>query len=208
MYKYLTDRVGNLLELEPYFPLWRSLNATEVATLYNSTVEVYTGADLGASVRNGTDVETENLTYVYNWKVDDESIAVLNMPCEGGSQDGNESGVADGVKDYSDFGNNGTVYNATWNSTGGHDGFGAYEFDGVGDRIEIADSQSLSITGDLTIAWWQYDLSGTGGAFHKSYTGEYSFRPDSGGRLVFFHGNGSDYSNFYTNSSHTVWCGL
>jgi hypothetical protein len=25
MYKYLTDRIGNLGELEPYFPLWRSM---------------------------------------------------------------------------------------------------------------------------------------------------------------------------------------
>lgn len=25
MYQYLTDRVGNFEELEPYFPLWRSL---------------------------------------------------------------------------------------------------------------------------------------------------------------------------------------
>jgi len=29
MYKYLTDRIGNLLELEPYFPLWRSLDVIE-----------------------------------------------------------------------------------------------------------------------------------------------------------------------------------
>jgi hypothetical protein len=29
MYKYLTDRVGNYPELEPYFPLWRSLNVSE-----------------------------------------------------------------------------------------------------------------------------------------------------------------------------------
>lgn len=26
MYRYLTDRVGNFAEIEPYFPLWRSLN--------------------------------------------------------------------------------------------------------------------------------------------------------------------------------------
>jgi hypothetical protein len=26
MYKYLTDRIGNYPELEPYFPLWRALN--------------------------------------------------------------------------------------------------------------------------------------------------------------------------------------
>lgn len=29
MYKYLTDRVGNLSEIEPYFPLWRSLRPDE-----------------------------------------------------------------------------------------------------------------------------------------------------------------------------------
>jgi hypothetical protein len=29
MYKYLTDRVGNYAELEPYFPLWQSLNVSE-----------------------------------------------------------------------------------------------------------------------------------------------------------------------------------
>jgi len=29
MYRYLTDRVGNYPELEPYFPLWRSLQVNE-----------------------------------------------------------------------------------------------------------------------------------------------------------------------------------
>jgi hypothetical protein len=29
MYHYLTDRVGNLKELEPYFPLWRALKVDE-----------------------------------------------------------------------------------------------------------------------------------------------------------------------------------
>ena len=29
MYRYLTDRVGNLKELEPYFPLWRSIHIDE-----------------------------------------------------------------------------------------------------------------------------------------------------------------------------------
>jgi restriction endonuclease BamHI len=28
MYKYLTDRIGNFSELQPYFPLWQSLNKT------------------------------------------------------------------------------------------------------------------------------------------------------------------------------------
>lgn len=29
MYRYLTDRIGNFPELEPYFPLWRALNIEE-----------------------------------------------------------------------------------------------------------------------------------------------------------------------------------
>jgi hypothetical protein len=28
-YQYLTDRVGNFRELEPYFPMWKSLNLPE-----------------------------------------------------------------------------------------------------------------------------------------------------------------------------------
>jgi hypothetical protein len=29
MYKYLTDRIGNFSELEPYFPLWKAFKVEE-----------------------------------------------------------------------------------------------------------------------------------------------------------------------------------
>ena len=29
MYYFLTDRVGNFAELEPYFPVWKNLNISE-----------------------------------------------------------------------------------------------------------------------------------------------------------------------------------
>jgi hypothetical protein len=29
MYRYLTDRIGNFKELEPYFPMWRALKVDE-----------------------------------------------------------------------------------------------------------------------------------------------------------------------------------
>ncbi len=29
MYKYLTDRIGNYGEIQPYFPIWRALNVKE-----------------------------------------------------------------------------------------------------------------------------------------------------------------------------------
>ncbi|MCP4048207.1 MAG: LamG domain-containing protein, partial [Gammaproteobacteria bacterium] len=90
----------------------------------------------------GTNTTSEDLTCdmpppagtknIYNWYKDGNPIQVLNMPFEGGS-DGSST------KDYSDFGNNGTVTNATWNATGGHDGKGAYEFGGHTSYIEVTD---------------------------------------------------------------------
>jgi len=91
----------------------------------------------------GTNFTNENLTsyvnplntsqkYIYNWKKDSSSIAVLNMPFEGGSN-------STFTKDYSDNSNNGNVSGATYNATGGYDGNGAYEFDGVDDYVELID---------------------------------------------------------------------
>ena len=47
------------------------------------------------------------------------------MPFEGGSTNGTPSQNGTTL-DYSGYNNNGTVINATWNSTGGYDGEGAY----------------------------------------------------------------------------------
>ena len=58
------------------------------------------------------------------------------------------------ANDESGNGNNGTVYGATLSS----DRFGnlnsAYSFDGIDDYVRIPDSDSLDITGDLTISAW------------------------------------------------------
>ena len=63
------------------------------------------------------------------------------------------------TRDY--FGSNdGTVYGAIYNSTGGYDGNGTYEFDGVNDRINIPYSSSLNFSGndEITITGWaKYD---------------------------------------------------
>lgn len=58
------------------------------------------------------------------------------------------------ANDESGYGNNGTVNGATLTT----DRFGnpnsAYEFDGTSDYIEVADSNSLDITNEITIAAW------------------------------------------------------
>jgi len=58
----------------------RTLSAQEITNLYNRTKNIYTDHDLGASVVNATDGDGDNLSYVYDWRQDGTSIAVLNMP--------------------------------------------------------------------------------------------------------------------------------
>jgi hypothetical protein len=105
----------------------------------------------------GTNLTTENLTVYYDlvnanisiidWKKNNKSIMVLNMPFEGGSN-------STFTKDYSEFSNNGTVINAIWNSTGGYDGRGAYEFDSVDDYIDLGNDASLQSSFPVSVSAW------------------------------------------------------
>ena len=76
------------------------------------------------------DVDNDLVKDIANWFVNGSSITVLNMPFE----KINGTNI-DNAWDYSGFGNNGSVRDATWNATAGYDGKGAYEFDGVNDYI-------------------------------------------------------------------------
>jgi hypothetical protein len=64
----------------------------------------------------------------------------------------------DGATDvgYKNLGNHGTVVGATWNPSGGLNGRGAYEFDGVDDKINVPDSgtSSLDVTNGLSLFMW------------------------------------------------------
>ncbi|MGV8084926.1 MAG: LamG domain-containing protein [Candidatus Bilamarchaeum sp.] len=116
-------------------------------------------SNVSISSTNGTNLTSENLTVYWNvsdadgdpiynitdWRLNNGSIAVLNMPFEGGSN-------STFTRDYSNNSNNGTVNNAVWNSTGGHDGFGAYQFDGDGDYIN-ATVPPIGL-GNYTICAW------------------------------------------------------
>ncbi|MBN2122339.1 right-handed parallel beta-helix repeat-containing protein, partial [Candidatus Micrarchaeota archaeon] len=106
----------------------------------------------------GTNYSTENLTLHYdsydgdndaiknitNWYLNGTPIAVLNMPFEGGSN-------STYTKDYSNFSNDGTVAGATYNATGGYDGLGAYEFNGINQKIVIS---ALPTMASWTLSAW------------------------------------------------------
>ena len=138
--------------------IWnRSLSVDEIEELYNTSkgAFAYADQDIGCSANNTDDADNDNVKNVINWLVDGSSIAVLNMPFE--ANNGNE---ASSTKDYSGNGNNGTVTGATWNSTGGYDGFGAYEFDGdgTGDRIQVSSIINVS-NPPYTISMWAKDYN-------------------------------------------------
>jgi hypothetical protein len=54
MYRYLTDRIGNFPELEPYFPLWRSLHVEEGLLAVIAIEHDATSEDV-PRIRKGTD---------------------------------------------------------------------------------------------------------------------------------------------------------
>jgi len=107
-----------------------------------------TSENLTVYAINVSDPENDSVKVVYNWKKDGNSIAVLNMPMDGGAL-----GSGGTVKDYSDFGNNGTVSGATYNSTGGYDGKGAYEFTRSPSTYLTFDNRSVSSSSFSAFAW-------------------------------------------------------
>ena len=139
-------------------------DGTEVCS-NNVTVAPIAVVNVTVNSTRGTNLTTENLTANYvlangsdraiiNWYRNGTSITVLNMPFEGGSN-------TTWAKDYSGYGNNGSVTTLAnppyvpWLADGGYDGKGAYNFS-LG-YISIADSNSLDVTGyALTLEAWVY----------------------------------------------------
>jgi hypothetical protein len=102
-----------------------------------------------------TDLNNDDTKAIINWELDESSITVLNMPFEANATKNNAG-------DYSGYGNDGTVMNgAVWDKDGGHDGWGAFVFDGSNDHIEVAHSLSLDLVDEVTLsAWVKSDADG------------------------------------------------
>jgi hypothetical protein len=86
-------------------------------------------------------------TGIYNWYVNNVALTNLQMTFD------TDNKLA--AKDYSPYGNNGTINGATWTPNGLSGG--AYDFDGGNDGITVADSNSLGASNtwtELTIEFW------------------------------------------------------
>ena len=152
----VNDTSNNINSTETRIIILRESFYVDSAILNSTFGTNLTVENLTAYAINVTAEDNDSIKLIYDWKRNGSSIAVLNMPFEGGSN-------STWTRDYSDRSNNGTVVNdVTWNSTGGHDGKGAYEFDAVDDYIDLGSNPDFAFgTGDFTYTAWIYptDLS-------------------------------------------------
>ncbi|MDP4012945.1 MAG: LamG domain-containing protein, partial [Candidatus Nanoarchaeia archaeon] len=151
--------------------------------------------------RSVLDLDTDNVKNITNWYEGGISWSRLNMPFEGGS-------TSAFTRDYSGTNNsgrhNGTIRNgAVYNSNGGVDGFGAYEFDGLKDYVEIASTDAIEYRGgNLTLVAWVKPTAGensSGEIISKPWNaeGEYNYRMT---RLA----NGGIQANLGGNTSSSI----
>jgi len=195
------------------------LNATKGTNLTTENLSVdfdATDSD-GDTVYNSTDWRLWNGTGF-------ESIAVLNMPFDVNYSNQsfyNNNSIYYLIRDYSSWGNNGSLVNFTqsltanwtqinWTAQGIKGG--AYSFDGADDYIDAGSSKSLDLRGDFSILFWinltsdpaadRYILakqvtSVTGAGYHVRFVAATN-------KIRMFVGDGTDNKALSTNSTLSV----
>src|SRR3989344_6126794 len=155
------------------------LNATDIFNRTDKNLTVYTDQDSNSSLK-----------LIRNWNKNGNPMTILNMPFEGGSN-------ATFTKDYSNYSNNGTVTGATWNSSGGYDGKGAYKFDGTNDIINASpNAADLIERPEYTVSLWFNAAGAMGsldGIISKSSSSPFlwGFRRASATTVLEWYTNGS-----------------
>jgi len=173
------------------------LNATDFP---DNTTNANLTLNLTVSDSDGDPVK--NIT---NWYVNGTSWTLLNMPFE--KINGT---TTDNAWDYSGYGNSGTVTGATWSSTSGFDGKGAYSFDGT-DYIAF---NPVNFGNNFTIELWANpsDLpnqiltlvaNSPSGSNTDGFRFEINTYKTGDGKIIFETGNGAAGSVASTNTGVT-----
>jgi len=179
-----------------------ALNSTKGTNKSNENITCYP--------QNLTDLDEDAVYLIFGWKNKGKTYAILNMPF-----DLNISSNATGaIKDYSGYGNNGTLGNGTdankpvW--TSGKIG-GAYSFDGVNDYINLGNNAMLDFAGTKPFtfeAWIKPNLNNYSGYVLSKYdagvVGQYIFGLSTG--KVFMHREVPPFGlGGTTNLSANIW---
>lgn len=116
------------------------LNAT---SFFNRTKD-----NLIAYASGVSDPENDSIKLNYNWYKNGISETLVNMPMT-------YPDASNQVYDFSGYDNHGTVINSTfWNSTGGPEGLGAYDFNGINNIIYLPTPTKNTTGTNFTISLW------------------------------------------------------
>ena len=114
-----------------------------------------------------------------------------------------EEGTGTTTSDLSGYNNNGFLRNFDFNSSSGwvkgKAGWGL-QFDGINDWIEVNNSLSLQIAGDLSIIFWAYptDIAkGRQNPLGKAYGGEFDLTMETSSSLSYYHGSAGENNGSY-----------
>ena len=125
-------------------------HAPNITSIFLNSTSIYNrSTDNLTAAYSVSDFDTDNVSINYNWYRNGASETVLNMPFT--APDANNQ-----TYDFSAFSNPGTAYNGSrWNATAGHDGFGAFDFDGVnGSYIYISNPVRTLTVNSFAISLW------------------------------------------------------
>lgn len=148
---FANDTTNNTIQVNGTFLVnHRPTHDTPLITTTDTTTND-TLQNLTALNQSFADTEGNRLTAIYDWRLNGNSITVLNMPFD--------SQNSSGVRGYSLYANSGTITGATWrNETdcGLAGGGGCYQFDGSNDYITVDSSQNdeLDMTDNFSIEFW------------------------------------------------------
>jgi hypothetical protein len=140
--------------------------------------EVVLNISNGNLTANSINLEPTNSKLIYDWKLNGEKIAYLNMPFDGEDDFTN-------IRDYAsgwNFTNHIPVPTSipVYNQAGGVDGRGAYYFDGIDDVLWTYDDNPDLSGGEITVmAWFK------GSNSQRMLTQQY----DNNNYIIFGHGS-------------------
>jgi len=158
------------------------LNSSDATNYSSENLTVYTDQDENSSIK-----------LIYNWYINSSLLTIFNMPFEGGSNDSWARDYAQGSNVTSD------VSDPSFNSSGGYDGKGAFEFDG-NDALRV-NNPVLGLSEFTICAWAKKDSHNASHPifadyFHRSFPNPPAFAKnfalyENSGDLIFIVGNGA-----------------
>lgn len=111
--------------------------------------DIYSNLTVISSIR---DIEADNyFNRTTRWYKNGAQILKLNFPFETGSN-------STWTEDIAGTRNALNLQNVTWSATAGHDGRGAYQFNGATSKIDLGTAEALYGYGALTFCAWIYPV--------------------------------------------------